>query len=91
MKINSAFTLRHIYNMYLLVPVRRNGLTSEAIALNDSAALIFLHCEEAENARDLAEILSGFFTDEDKEAIVRQLTSYITSLIDQGFLEVKNK
>ena len=89
MKINSAFILRHIYNMYLLVPVCRNTITSEAIALNDSAALIFLHCEEAENARDLAEKVSGFFTDEDKEPIVMQLISYITSLIDQGFLEVK--
>ena len=83
------FVLRHIYNRYLLVPVRRNEIASEAIALNDSAALIFLHCEEAENASDLAKIISVFFTDDEKEPVVAQLTSYITTLLEQGFLEVK--
>lgn len=86
MKINPAFVLRKIHHVFLLVPVRKNSISKDVIALNATAAVIFQQCEKAETANKLAEILAEHFLDISKEEAVVKLEPYIKSLMEQQLI-----
>lgn len=86
MKTNPAFILRKICDLYLLIPRRKNEITMQTIALNNTAAIIFLHCKEANNPEELALIVSKYFNDISQEDVSNCLVPYIRELIQDGFL-----
>lgn len=91
MKLNQSLVLRKIYNVFLLIPIKRNNVTQDAIALNNTAAMIFQECENASSSYELAEIVAKKFNNASEEEIIEELKTYIDSLIEQGIiiLEVK--
>lgn len=86
MKINQSFVLRKICNVFLLIPVKRNDITQDAISLNYTAAMIFQECKNALSSYELAKIVSGKFEDISEEEIMEELKFYIDSLIEQGLI-----
>ncbi|MCM1218531.1 MAG: PqqD family protein [Lachnospiraceae bacterium] len=86
MKMNPSFVLREIYHTFLLVPIRKNSISKDVIALNDTAAMIFQKCEKAESAHTLAEILAEEFLDIPAEEVIGKLEPYIETLIEQKLL-----
>lgn len=86
MKINSAFVLREIYHVCLLVPVRRNEISKDVISLNSTAALIFKKCQNANSVEQLAEIVADEFVDMPKAEIINNIMPYINSLIEQKLI-----
>lgn len=87
MKINPAFVFRKVYDVNLLVPVRKNAISSDVISLNDTAALIFEDCEKSDSEQELAELLADRFVDVSREEVISMLVPYIRSLLEQGFIE----
>lgn len=53
MKINPKFILRNIHDTYMLIPIRKNELTKNPIALNYSAAVILEACSKCNSKEDL--------------------------------------
>lgn len=86
-QINPAFVLRTIYNVKFLIPVRKNTITTEAIHLNNTAALIFELCSLAKSPEELASIVAKQFVDIDEVTAKNRLLPYIISYIEQGILE----
>lgn len=86
MKLNPVFVLRKIYNIYLLVPIRKNNIANEAIALNDTAALIFQNCEQSKTSHELACTVASYFIDNTESEIVEILEPYINDLIKENYL-----
>lgn len=86
MKQNPCFVLRFIHHLYLLIPVKRNSITKDAILLNKTAAMIFQNCESAQSAIQLADILAEQFTDVPPAEVKMHLLPYIENMIKEGFL-----
>lgn len=85
--INSAFCLRKIYGISFLIPFRKNNITTEAIYLNPTAALIFDLCNLAKSSDELAKIVAKKFVDIDEMTAMNKLKPHIDSYIKQGLLE----
>lgn len=87
MRINPAYVFRKIYDVNLLVPVRKNKISKDVISLNDTAALIFQKCDSTDSEQELAELLADRFVDVTQEEVLSELKAYIDSLVKQGFIE----
>jgi len=81
MILNSAFVLREIYHVFLLVPIKRNEISKEVISLNSTAALILKKCRETDSVEKLAELVADEFVDIPREEIIDTLVPYINSLV----------
>lgn len=87
LRINSAFLLRKIYGISFLIPFRKNRITTEAIYLNSTTALIFDSCTRAKSSDELAKMIAKKFIDIDEVTATNKLKPYIDSYIEQGLLE----
>lgn len=86
MKINKAFVLRNISGKYLLIPYMKNDVLNTVVSLNNTAALIFLHCHEVDTPEKLAQMLSNQYII-CKQNEIDKMIDYIKSLIENKFLE----
>lgn len=91
MKLNPNFVLRFIHHLYLLVPIKRNPITKEAILLNNTAVMIFQNCERAQDPAQLAALLANQFCDVSPAEAQARLLPYIESLLENGFLLIDEK
>ena len=87
LNINSAFVLRRIHNVSFLIPIRKNSISTEAIYLNNTAALIFELCNLAESSDELARIVAKRFIDIDEITATNKLKPHIDSFLKNGLLE----
>ncbi len=86
LSLNSDFVLRKIYNVNLLIPIRKNSIADDAISLNDTAALIIEICKNAESVHDAAMCAFEKFIDDDPNEVVPEMETYIESLIKEGII-----
>lgn len=86
LSLNDCFVFRKIFNVHLLVPIKRNSISSDVLFLNETAALIIDECSNADTAHDLALSVSEKFVDVEKDDVVPELESYINELISSGIL-----
>lgn len=75
MNVNPNFVMRHIYGKHILMPVRKNDVSSDPILLNDVAAYIW-------------ETVSK---QPDKDKILYEITTHFNLKIDSAeYLAVEN-
>lgn len=86
-KLNSAFVLRHISDKYLLVPVRKNELTSNPMALNRTAASILLLSQSCESAVELYQKACEELSIPYDENIRSGILSFIHFLLERNIIE----
>lgn len=86
LSLNDCFVFRKIFNVHLLVPVRKNDISADVLFLNETATLIIDECTGADNAHDLALTVAEKFTDVEKDDVAPELESYIEELIHSGIL-----
>lgn len=84
--LNENFVYRKVYNVYFLVPVKRNNVSNDTIFLNETAALIFKLCEQVEDVHALAVQVFSNFIDANVDEVIPELESYIQELIYEGLL-----
>ena len=86
LELNGNFVYRKIFDVNLLVPIRRNDISNDTLSLNTTAGLIIQACSKAKDSDTLALLLSEKFIDVNKEEIYLELKSYIENLISTGIL-----
>ena len=89
MEINSSFVLRNLYGKDLLIPVRRNQITRDPVLLNSTAKMVFELCRDASTVEELARLVIKRHGVEETEEIMVQLTAYIHSMLERGFLTIQ--
>lgn len=88
LKLNENFVLRKLFDVYLLVPIRRNSITKDAITMNKTAAMIFEEASKTNDVVELAELVLSHFCVEDIELEKTKsiLYEYIKTLITENLL-----
>lgn len=86
LELNGNFVYRKIFDVNLLVPIRKNDISNDTLSLNTTAGLIIQECSKAKDSDALALLLSEKFIDVNKEEIYLELKSYIENLISTGIL-----
>ena len=84
--LNSDFVYRKIFDVNLLIPVRRNSISNDTLSLNNTAGVVFQECANANDAHSLAMLLCEKFIGVSKEEIYADLKTYIEDLISSGLL-----
>lgn len=85
-KLNECFVLRKIYNVNLLIPVKNNKISNDALLLNDTASLVIEECAKADNVYDLASSVCDKFIDVDKNEIFGDILAYAEKLFSDGII-----
>ena len=86
MRLNENFVLREIYDVYLLIPIKKNSISNDVVSLNKTSALIFKECSKFEDVHELVENLIRIFNVENDSSIEKELTLYIQEMINQGLI-----
>ena len=86
LELNGNFVYRKIFDVNLLVPIRKNGISNDTLSLNTTAGLIIQECSQTEDSDSLASLLSEKFIGTNREEIYLDLKSYIDNLISTGIL-----
>lgn len=84
--LNQNFVFRKVYNVYFLVPIKKNNISNDTIFLNETAALIIKLCEQSQDVHTLATNVFSNFVDADADEVIPDLESYIQELINEGLL-----
>jgi len=86
MQTNRAFVLRHVGDLYLLVPARRNTITQSYLSLNEMGAWIWENAAGKELVDLIKAAVEKFHLSKDEESAVER---FCGDLITQGLLEVQ--
>lgn len=86
MRLNENFVLRKIYDVYLLIPVKKNFISNDAVALNKTSALIFKECSKFNNIPELVENLTKLFEVDNRTTVETELELYVKEMINQGLI-----
>lgn len=86
MQINTAFTLRSIYNKYILMPIRSNGTSNDPILLNDVATRIWVEAPGCNSAEELADEIAHIYKLPGNSAQMLAVKSFIKQMIEIGLL-----
>lgn len=86
MKVNQAFVLRHVGDIYLLIPARKNNITKHYFSLNTLGAWVW---ENADNFNDIGNMVDAmeknFQLNQDERD---QVDAFCHSLVSHGLIEV---
>lgn len=85
MHLNNNFRLREIHGYYFLIPIKKNSLSNEAIVLNFTAGILFKHCNEFNDKKDLMKKIYAYFNElsiKDKDL----LDKYFDEMIRKGYI-----
>ena len=84
-KLNECFVLRKLYDVHLLIPIKNNKISNDALLLNNTAALIIEKCSETTNIQSLASSVCDEFIDVNNE-IFDDIVAYIKKLMKDNII-----
>lgn len=86
LKLNQCFVLRKLYDVNLLIPIKNNHISNDALLLNSTAALIIEECLHADSISSLSALVCDRFIDVDKNDIFNDIAAYIRKLLSDGII-----
>ena len=85
-QLNDVFVLRKIYDVNLLVPIKNNKISNDALLLNGTASLIIEECTKADSVENLSSSVCDKFIDVDKNEIFDDILAYTKKLLSDGII-----
>lgn len=91
MNVSQDFVMRHIYGKHILMPVRKNNVSSDPILLNDVAAYIWETVSKQPNRDKILEEITEHFNLKIDPAERLAVENFLNHMISMKLVEESEK